>query len=183
MKYFLTMLSVSLLLAGCVATRTANEDGAEANPTVQAVTVQADNIKPVTGTVTTAVVSTAGMTESAQVAQQQGLQDKSIYFDFDTFLIKPEYRALLKQHVAILKAHPKDSVTLEGNADERGSPEYNLAIGNKRAHAVKVQLTSMGIDGTRIHEVSFGEEKPRAACHEERCWQQNRRVDFAYRSN
>lgn len=178
MKNFIIMLSVSLLLAACVANRPAEvETGAPVEPAAPVGTA------PELGAPSTAAVSVGGLTESARAAAQMGLQDKSVYFDFDTFIVKPEYRDLLREHADIMKAHPKDSVTLEGNADERGSPEYNLAIGQKRSHAVKVQLTLLGIEGSRIHEVSYGEEKPRATCHDESCWQQNRRVDFAYRSN
>ena len=176
MKNIVLIMFSTLLLAACVATPQPKEEAAK--PAEQSATPGAD-----LGATTSPAVSTAGMTESAIAAQQQGLQDKSIYFDFNQFVIKPEYRDLLRQHVAILNAHPKDTVTLEGNADERGSPEYNLAIGNKRAYVVKAQLTLLGIAASRIHLVSFGEEKPRATCHEESCWQQNRRVDVVYRSN
>ena len=177
MKNIVLMTFATLLLAACVATPQPKEEAAR--PAEQSVAPGAADL----GVTTYPAVSTAGMTESAIAAQQQGLQDKSIYFDFNQFVIKPEYRDLLRQHVAILKAHPKDTVTLEGNADERGSPEYNLAIGNKRAYIVKAQLATMGVAAARIQLVSYGEEKPRATCHEESCWQQNRRVDVVYRSN
>ena len=173
MKNFIIMLSVSLLLAACASAPQPKVESADTKPADQSVAPVAE----------VAASTTGAMTESARVAQQQGLQDKSIYFDFDKFVVKPEYRDLMRQHVEILQAHPKDSVTLEGNADERGSAEYNLAIGNKRARTVKTQLTLLGVAGSRINEVSFGEEKPRANCHDETCWQQNRRVDFVYRSN
>jgi peptidoglycan-associated lipoprotein len=173
------MMFATLLLVACASAPQERAEVVEAKPVGQSAgaTPGAE-----LGAPTSAEVSTQGLTESAIAAQQQGLQDKSIYFDFDTFVIKPEYRGLLRQHVDILQAHPGDSVTLEGNADERGSSEYNLVIGSKRAYAVKVQLTLLGIAGSRIHEVSYGEEKPRATCHEETCWQQNRRVDFVYRA-
>ncbi len=173
------MSCVLLLLAACVSSPPAKEEWRAP--------IQAGSTKPDADTVTTAttttMIETADFTESANAAQQQGLQDKSIYFDVDTFLVKSEYRGLLQQHVEILNAHRKDTVTLEGNADERGSAEYNLAIGNKRAHAVKIQLTRLGINAVRINEVSYGEEKPRATCHDESCWLANRRVDVVYRSN
>lgn len=177
MKNIFAMIFASLLLAACVSTPP-SKDETVARPADQSATPGAD-----LGVPTTPSVSTEGMTESAKAAQQQGLQDKSIYFDFDQFVIKPEFRDLLRQHAGILQAHSRDSVTLEGNADERGSAEYNLAIGNKRAYAVKSQLMLMGIAATRIQLVSYGEEKPRANCHEESCWQQNRRVDVVYRSD
>lgn len=176
-NFALTIFSV-LLLSACVSAPQPQEDVAATRPADQSIRQGAD-----TGVATLGTMTTQDMTEAAKAAQQLGLQDKSIYFDFDQFVIKPEYRDLLRQHVEILQAHPKDSVTLEGNADERGSSEYNLAIGNKRAYAVKVQLTLLGIAGSRIQLVSFGEEKPRVTCHDESCWKQNRRVDVVYRSN
>ena len=180
MKNIIVAFCVSLLLAACVAPREPVETSGEGKPAEQTVSTT-----PVVelGTTTGPVVTTTGMTESAKAAMQQGLQDKSVYFDFDQFTVKPEYRPLLQQHADILKAHPQDTVTLEGNSDERGSSEYNLALGSKRANVVKTQLMLMGIAGSRIQEASYGEEKPRAECHDESCWQQNRRVDFEYRSN
>lgn len=178
MKNLISLLGVALLLSACTTTEPAKTDAAAAAPGAAPAAGSEVGIPSAAG-----VTAEGVTTESARVAEQQGLQDKSIYFDFDSFVVKPEYRALLLQHVDILKAHPQDSVTLEGNADERGSPEYNLALGSKRARAVRSQLMLLQIAGSRVHEASFGEEKPRATCHDESCWQQNRRVDFAYRSN
>jgi peptidoglycan-associated lipoprotein len=180
MKNLIIMMFVTFLLAACVAER----PPAPADSAMAPVETPASaNKGPVLGSPVMGEVSVGGLTESARVAAQQGLKDKSVYFDFDTFIVKPEYRELLQQHADIMKAHRGDSVTLEGNADERGSPEYNLAIGQKRSHAVKVQLSLLGVDASRIHETSFGEEKPRATCHDESCWKQNRRVDFVYLAN
>lgn len=180
MKNIIIMLSVALLLAACASEPQTRVESTDAKPAGQSAstTPGADLAAPMDS-----AVSAGALSESAKVAEQKGLQDKSVYFDFDKFVVKPEYRDLLRQHAEILKSHPRDSVTLEGNADERGSPEYNLALGGKRARTVRTQLILLGIAGARIHEASFGEERPRASCHEEKCWQQNRRVDFAYRSN
>jgi peptidoglycan-associated lipoprotein len=71
-------------------------------------------------------------------------------------------------------------VVLQGNCDERGSREYNLALGQRRADAVKQRMVLLGVPQTRIETVSFGKEKPRATCHDESCWSQNRRVDFVH---
>lgn len=109
--------------------------------------------------------------------QLQEMQKKSVYFDFDSFNIKPEYRDVIQQQAEFLKTNA-GSVTLEGNSDERGSAEYNLALGDKRAHAVRKALEIFGVKSNQINVVSFGEEKPRSTCHEEKCWGENRRVDF-----
>ena len=104
---------------------------------------------------------------------------KSIYFDYNEFIVKPEYQDMLRQNFGGQKVTAP--IRLEGNADERGSSEYNLALGQKRAEAVKKQLTVLGVPDSQLEAVSFGSEKPRETCHEERCWAANRRVDLMRR--
>lgn len=179
MKKLLVSLLTSLLLAACAAGPEPKVVAPEAVPAEQT------GVTPIaaeTGVTVPDSMTTGSVMESAKVAEEKGLQDKSVYFDFNMFVVKPEYRDLLRQHADILQAHPNDSVTLEGNADERGSPEYNLALGSKRVRTVRAQLVLLGIAKSRVHEASYGEERPRATCHEEKCWQQNRRVDFVYRT-
>lgn len=104
---------------------------------------------------------------------------KSIFFDYDNFTVKAEYNNVLQQQAEILKRYNKMAVSVEGNADERGSSEYNLALGQKRAEAVRKALVILGVPDARIEAISFGEEKPKVTCPEEKCWSQNRRVDFS----
>lgn len=104
-------------------------------------------------------------------------EDNSVYFDFNESVVKPEYRDTVAKEADALKKG--GSVTLEGNCDERGSAEYNLALGHRRANAVKKLMVAAGVPAKHIKTVSFGKEKPRADCHDESCWKQNRRVDFA----
>jgi len=125
-----------------------------------------------------APAESTGVGAASLVAQLEEMKQKSVYFDFDKHSIKPEYREVIQQHGNFLKASPSVSLTLEGNADERGSNEYNLALGHKRAESVRKTLELMGIDANRVKAVSYGEEKPRRNCHEEKCWMENRRVDF-----
>lgn len=110
------------------------------------------------------------------------LANKSVYFDFNDFTLKPEYQGVAKDNADFMKQLAGDTVVLQGNADERGSKEYNLALGQKRAETVRKALLMMGIPDARIEATSYGEEKPRATCHEEKCWQENRRVDIAHAS-
>jgi len=117
-------------------------------------------------------------TRQLKDAMQQ-LSGKSVFFEYDDFKIKPSFLPLVQQQAELLKRYGKLTVTLEGNADERGSGEYNLALGQKRAEAVRKMLTLLGVPEDRLEAVSFGKEKPRATCSEEKCWSQNRRVDFA----
>jgi len=130
----------------------------------------------------TSIAGSANVVSSDLAAQLQALQQKSVYFDFDEFVVKPEYHAVIEQQADFMKAHANVVVTLEGNADERGSGEYNLSLGSKRAFAVRKSLEVMGIPGHRIETVSLGEEKPRLTCHEEQCWKENRRTDFIFKS-
>ncbi len=116
-------------------------------------------------------------------AQIRDLQKQSVYFDFDKSELKPEYRDVIQQQAAFLNAHRNDVVTVEGNCDERGSDEYNLALGDKRANTALKSLEVLGVLPTQIKTVSFGNEKPRLTCHEEKCWQEDRRDDFNHKLN
>jgi peptidoglycan-associated lipoprotein len=103
-----------------------------------------------------------------------------VYFDFDSFVIKPQYRDLIAQQARYLQSHPASHVTLEGNTDERGSREYNLALGQKRSEAVQHALTLEGASNGQIESVSFGAEKPADPSHDEAAYAKNRRVEFRY---
>ncbi|HEX4325996.1 MAG TPA: peptidoglycan-associated lipoprotein Pal [Burkholderiales bacterium] len=107
------------------------------------------------------------------------LAANSIYFDYNTYTIKPEYQGVLQKDFNTLKSMPPVSLRLEGNADERGSSEYNLALGQKRAEAVRRALNILGMPDSSVEAISYGKEKPKADCHDESCWSQNRRVDLA----
>lgn len=121
-------------------------------------------------------------TESSKLAAEvQRLQKQSVYFDFDQTSIKAEYQGVIQTQADFAKSQKKDVITVEGNADERGSNEYNLALGNRRAEAVKKELELLGVKPTQIKTVSYGSEKPRQVCHEEKCWQENRRADFVHK--
>jgi peptidoglycan-associated lipoprotein len=103
---------------------------------------------------------------------------ESIYFDFDKSFIKLEYRPILNEKAAFLKDYPEMRVRIEGNCDERGTNEYNLALGERRANSAKNFLVSWGIAADRIEIISYGEERPRGLGHNEDSWSQNRRDDF-----
>lgn len=107
-------------------------------------------------------------------------KQKSFYFDFDVFSLKPEYASQLEMHGKYLAANPQVKVRVEGNADERGSAEYNLALGQKRADAVAKALKVYGATDKQLEAISFGREKPKAVGHDEAAWALNRRVDLGY---
>lgn len=106
---------------------------------------------------------------------------RSVFFEFDKYDVKPEYRGLVEANARWLKANPKARLVVEGNTDERGSREYNVALGQRRAEAVARMMQLLGARADQVEAVSYGEEKPRSAGHDETAWTQNRRSDFAQR--
>jgi peptidoglycan-associated lipoprotein len=108
------------------------------------------------------------------------LAKRSIYFDFDSYAVRDDYQPLLQQHAQYLKSHPERHVLIQGNTDERGTSEYNLALGQKRAEAVRRAVSLLGVADTQMEAVSLGKEKPQATGHDESSWAQNRRADLAY---
>ena len=108
------------------------------------------------------------------------LSKRSVYYDFDKSDIKPEFRALVEAHARYLRDNSGARMTIEGNCDERGSREYNVALGQRRSEGVRKAMTLLGVPEGRIEAVSFGKEKPKAAGHDEASWSENRRSDIVY---
>ncbi len=111
---------------------------------------------------------------------QSALSIRIIYFEYNSSEISSEYRTTIEAHSAYLSQNPTTSITLEGHADERGSREYNLALGENRAQKVKQQMLLLGASSSQIRLVSYGEERPAIDGHDESSWQQNRRVEILY---
>ena len=108
------------------------------------------------------------------------LSKRSVYFEFDKFDVKAEYRPLVEAHAKFLRDNPSAKMLIQGNADERGSREYNVGLGQRRSDAVKKMLTLLGAREDQIEAVSLGEEKPACAERTEECWAKNRRDDMLY---
>jgi peptidoglycan-associated lipoprotein len=108
------------------------------------------------------------------------LSKRVIYFMYDSYQVLPEYQQVLNAHATYLASHPNRTVVLEGHADERGSPEYNIALGEQRGKAVSKMMQLQGVASNQLQVVSFGEEKPAVSGHDESAWQQNRRVEISY---
>lgn len=104
-----------------------------------------------------------------------------VYFDYDSYVIKPEFQNLIEAHARFLKANNGRRIAIEGHTDERGGREYNLALGQRRAEAVRRALGLLGVPDTQVEAVSFGKEKPAAPGSDEAAWAQNRRAEIAYR--
>jgi peptidoglycan-associated lipoprotein len=108
------------------------------------------------------------------------LSKRSIYYDYDKSDIKPEFRPVIEAHAKYLRDHPGASVAIQGNCDERGSHEYNIALGERRSQGVAKMMKLLGVPDRQMEAVSFGEEKPKALGHDEASWAQNRRSDIVY---
>lgn len=103
---------------------------------------------------------------------------KPIFFDYDSYSIRPDAQATITQDASFLQAHPNAKILIAGYCDSRGSEEYNLALGQNRANAAKTALTQAGVDASRIRTISYGKEKQFCTEQNESCWQQNRRSQF-----
>ena len=140
---------------------------------------------------TTAGAGTGGVTGSTAPGAGTGanplrdpnnvLSKRSVFFDFDSFVVKSEYQPIVQTHGNYLGTNKQRRVTIVGNTDERGGREYNLALGQKRAEAVKQRLMLLGVVDSQVETVSLGKEKPRATGSNEEAWAQNRRADLNYR--
>ncbi len=120
-------------------------------------------------------------TSSDQTAAQLFAQSmKDVFFDYDSYDVSQQYQQVLQADARFLQQHPKMKFTIEGHCDERGSTEYNLALGDNRANSTKQALISLGISADRIRTISYGKEKPFCTQSTEACWAQNRRAHFAY---
>ncbi|MFO1518745.1 MAG: peptidoglycan-associated lipoprotein Pal [bacterium] len=128
-----------------------------------------------------AACSKKGPTTGGEVKTETTAALKTIHFDFDKYNIRSDAAGILQQNASWLKANPNVNVIVEGNCDERGTNEYNMALGERRANAGKDYLTNLGVTGSRISTVSYGEERPVCQEHTEECWAQNRRDDFVVR--
>ncbi len=109
------------------------------------------------------------------------LAKRSVYFQYDSFVVQPEFQSTVDAHARYLAANRNKRVVIEGNTDERGSREYNLALGQKRADAVRRALATLGVDDQQMESISIGAEKPRAVGNDEASFAENRRADLRYR--
>jgi peptidoglycan-associated lipoprotein len=166
-------VAVLAILAISACSTATKETTSEASPQEQ--TANDGQVSP---PIETSPIRSADVTTGVLAAQLDEMQKQSVFFDFGEFVVKPEYQALIQRQAEVLKAHTNIVVTLQGNTDERGSSEYNLALGDRRAIAVRKALEVLGVSDSQIKTVSLGEEHPMLTCHEERCWKENRRTDF-----
>jgi peptidoglycan-associated lipoprotein len=144
----------------------------------------ADADKPVVKPLADTTMTEKSLSDPASMLKDAAspLSKRSIYYDFDAYNIKPEFQSLVEGHGKFLLEHKDFKVRIEGNCDERGSREYNLALGQRRADSVKKAMTLLGVPAKNIQTVSYGSEKPKALGHDEEAWAENRRSDIVYPS-
>jgi len=171
------IIAATLLGIALSACSTTPQKAAETKPAPAVATSPAPNAEP---PVVTSPAAAPAETEAQKLDRiVRILASNSVYFDFDKAIIKQEYLDTIKKNYDALQSMPMaTTLRLEGNCDERGSAEYNIALGQKRADAVRQALVALGVSEARIETISYGKEKPRCTEHDEQCWQQNRRVDF-----
>ncbi|HEY9572333.1 MAG TPA: peptidoglycan-associated lipoprotein Pal [Pusillimonas sp.] len=107
-------------------------------------------------------------------------QQRSVYFDFDSYTVPDQYRSLVEMHSSYLTSHGQQKIRIEGNADARGGSEYNLALGQRRSDAVSRMMTLLGVNSNQIEAISFGKERPKAMGNTEADYAENRRADIVY---
>ena len=176
-KLIIAGLTASLLAACSSTKEPAPVESRTATPTASSTT--ADLSAPASQT---APVSPSAPTASALAPHLDPANklstDRSVYFDFDQYVVKDEFRNTVESHAKYLTEKRELKIKIEGNADERGSREYNLALGQKRAQAVVKALTLVGAGEAQLEAVSFGKERPVSDGHDEAAWAKNRRVEL-----
>ena len=174
-KTCFALAAASLLAAACASNTPPADTGAE--PASASGT-------PAARTGSVATKNQPGQRAGSQTGAQPSFKgvpaQRSVYYDLDRYDIKPEFRPAVEAHARYLRENADARVTIEGNGDERGSREYNLALGQKRAEAVRQMMRLSGAADSQIEAVSFGEEKPKALGHDEASWAENRRSDVVY---
>ena len=135
---------------------------------------------PSTGGVVDTTPPVAGAYGPADLDTDACLRQRVVYFDLDQDALRPEFQAVMACHAKYLRDRPSSRMTLEGNADERGSREYNVGLGERRANAVSSALQANGGSGSQVTVVSYGEERPVCTNSGEDCWAKNRRVEIVY---
>ncbi|MDX8399924.1 MAG: peptidoglycan-associated lipoprotein Pal [Gallionellaceae bacterium] len=183
----LAIVLLSLLISACASTSNSTSSPSASNGAAgggdSANTSASKSTAAQTASAASDAVDAAALEAQQTAAEVVVLKSESVYFDFDQAIIKQSFSAQIQKQADFLIAHANDTVTLEGNCDERGSSEYNLGLGNERARSVAKSLALLGVAANQIKVVSFGEEMPRLTCHEEKCWAGNRRVDFMHELN
>ncbi len=181
MKRLLLAAMALMVLAACSSTPTKEQDAAAVEDrSGGAASQQAATPPSATTGPTSKPLASAGVSGNPLKDPSNILSKRSVFFELDSNIVKDEFKPLVSAHARYLQQNRGMKMTIQGNADERGSREYNLALGQRRADAVKQMMQLLGAQADQIETVSFGEEKPRATGHDEASWAENRRADIVY---
>ena len=181
MKRLILSVALSAMLAACGSSPTKEQEGAAVEDRSGA-TASSQQQKPQTQPTgpTSKPLEPSGMSGNPLKDPSNILSKRSVYFELDSNVVKEEFKPVVAAHARYLQQNRGVKMTVQGNADERGSREYNLALGQRRADAVKQAMQLLGAQPDQIESVSFGEEKPKATGHDEASWSENRRAVLAY---
>jgi len=175
-KVVSVLIGVALVsLVGC-----ASKEAAKDAPVETRTPAAASATTPSTAGSTTPAPAQTNLAVNPLKDPSNILSTRIIYFDYDLDSVKGEYQAIVQAHAKYLSENRSRKIRLEGHADERGSREYNMALGQRRADAVRKANNLLGVANDRMETVSFGEDKPRAAGSDDAAWSQNRRVEIVY---
>ncbi|MGE3774354.1 MAG: peptidoglycan-associated lipoprotein Pal [Gammaproteobacteria bacterium] len=170
------VLLVALLATGCSNLNKKSTGSA----TVENRGISSGEMSDIDAARSSGVADGAGVGAAELNDPNSPLAVRVIYFDYDSSNIREDFQSVVEAHAAYLAAHPETTITLEGHADERGSREYNLALGERRALALRRQLVLLGATAGQIRTVSYGEERPVAEGHDEQSYSLNRRAEIIY---
>jgi len=171
------VLLVALLATGC---SNLNKKASTGGAAVENRGISSGEMSDIDAARSSGVADGAGMGAAELNDPNSPLSVRVIYFDYDSSNIREDFQSVVEAHAAYLAAHPETTITLEGHADERGSREYNLALGERRALALRRQLVLLGATAGQIRTVSYGEERPVAEGHDEQSYGLNRRAEIVY---
>lgn len=168
---------LALTMAGCSSVAMTDTSGTTGSTATAAAPV--DNTPPPAAPVAApaATAPAAPATQADSIANVE----KLIYFDYDSSAIKPEFRSVIEAHARYLQGNTARTVTIAGHADERGGTEYNLALGQRRADALRQMLVMLGVNASQIETISYGKEKPAVRGSNEAAWSKNRRDEIIYK--
>ena len=168
-------LSITLVAAAALAACSSTPLETPKAPVADATMAPANTAAPSTAQSTVATVTLDPID-----VPKGSLAARSVFFAYDNFAVDAKYQPLVQAHGQLLQSRPQVQIRVEGNTDERGSREYNLSLGDKRAQVVAKQLELMGAKPAQIEAVSYGEERPKSEGHDETAWAENRRADIRY---
>ncbi|MBI3581496.1 MAG: peptidoglycan-associated lipoprotein Pal [Nitrospinae bacterium] len=186
---FAVVLSAAFYLAGCASSKAKTEGAAPPPPPSEVVITPSPEETARREEMERERARNAELESQKKAEEQRRLSEQAasttfidglgtVYFDFDKYDVKPEYRGVLAKNAEIIKDHQSMKVAVEGHCDERGTAEYNLALGERRALSVKKYLLSLGVGESNLYTISYGEEKPADPGHNKEAWAKNRRVQF-----